>query len=371
MSEFDLVIAGAGPVGCVVANKAATELGWKVMLVEKRNHIAGNCYDRYHESGVLIHQYGPHYFRTNNMEVYNFLSQYTQWHPGNYYVKSFTRGEYFPFPINIRTLEQFFNRSIPSDDVEAFLDSVREDISKPTNSEEFVLSRVGRELYEAFYLGYTKKQWDMHPKDLHQSVCGRIPVRFNKDERYVDHGLQIIPKDGYTRMFEKMVDHPNIHMMLQTDFKEIQHLITPKKATLFTGPVDEYFDHQLGVLPWRSLEFDFQTFHEEYRQPIVQINYPNDFLYTRSVEIKHVTRQKHPYTVISYEYPKAKGSPYYPIPKRENHELYHKYHELASNEEKNNIFFAGRLAEYTYINTDQAIERGFEIFNKIRDKNND
>lgn len=367
LDNIDLLIAGAGPVGCTVANKAAKELGWKVLIVEKRNHIAGNCFDRYHESGVMIHQYGPHYFRTNNKELLSFLSEYTSWIPGNYYVKSYSQDQYFPFPINILTLEQFYNSKLTPQKAKELLDDVCEKIEHPKNSEEFVLSRVGKELYEAFYLGYTLKQWDMHPKDLHKSVCGRIPVRFNKDQRYVDHKYQLTPGHGFTKMFQNMIDHENIHLMLNTDFNSLRNEINPNKATLFTGPVDQYFDYSLGKLPWRSLEFDFKEFQQEYVQPVVQINYPNDFDYTRSVEIKHVTKQKHHHTVVSYEYPKNTGDPYYPIPREQNHALNLKYQELAENESKNNkVFFAGRLAKYTYLNTDQAIESALEVFSRIK-----
>ncbi len=368
--NYSLLIVGAGPVGCVIAERAASVLGWNVLIVDKRNHIAGNCYDMHHESGVLIHRYGPHYFRTNNEELLQYLSEFTDWIPGDYFVKASTRGELFPFPINLLTLRQFFKKpDLTADEAAALLEEKREKIDNPANSEEFVLSRVGRELYEAFYLGYTNKQWAIHPKDLAPSVCGRIPVRLNTNERYVDHKNQVTPAKGFTEMFGKMINHPNIDVMLETDYNEIKDTIKPGCATVYAGPIDEYFGNRYGKLPWRSLEFEFKKVEQEYVQPCVQINYPNEHDYTRTVEIKHVTKQKHPETVISYEYPRAEGDPYYPIPRPVNKELYEKYKALVPEEtEKNNVYFCGRLAEYTYYNTDEVIERALATFNLIKER---
>lgn len=368
--KYSLLIVGAGPVGCVIAERAANVLGWKVLVIDKRNHIAGNCYDMHHESGVLIHRYGPHYFRTNNEELLQYLSGFTEWIPGDYFVKASTRGELFPFPINLLTLRQFFKKpDLTAEDAAALLEEKREHFEQPANSEEFVLSRVGRELYEAFYLGYTKKQWDIHPRDLAPSVCGRIPVRLNTNERYVDHKNQVTPARGFTEMFGKMLDHPNIDVRLETDYKDIQDEIKPEYATVYAGPIDEYFGNRYGKLPWRSLEFEFKKEDKEYVQPCVQINYPNQHDYTRTVEIKHVTKQNHPATVISYEYPRAEGDPYYPIPRPVNKELYEKYKVLGEQETiDNDVYFCGRLAEYTYYNTDEVIERALGTFDKIKER---
>lgn len=365
MKNYDIVIVGAGPVGCCIAERCATQLNWKVKLIDKRPHVAGNCYDRFHESGVMIHQYGPHYFRTNNEELLSYLTQFTEWLPGNYFVSSFSRNEYFPFPINLLTLAQFFKKEkLSPEEGKALLEEVREKIENPKNSEEFVLSRVGREMYEAFYLGYTLKQWDMHPRDLSPSVCGRIPVRFNEDCRYVDHIFQLTPKEGFTAMFTRMVTHPNIDVELGIEYHKSEHQAT---VIVYTGPVDEYFEYRLGKLAWRSLAFEFKHVEQERIQPNVQINYPNDFDYTRTVEIKHVTQQDHPHTVISYEYPKAEGDPYYPIPTEKNHALYLKYKELADEETaKNHVYFCGRLAEYKYFNTDEVLENALRTFEMIR-----
>jgi UDP-galactopyranose mutase len=367
MQNPDLLVIGAGPVGCVVAERAARLLGWKCLVIDKRNHHSGNCFDTTHPSGLYIHRYGPHYFRTNKKEIVDYLSEFTEWVPGNYLVKCSVNGELFPFPINLNTLRKFFKQDFTPESARAFLDSKREQIDAPQNSEEFVLSRVGRELYEAFYLGYTLKQWGKHPRELDPSICGRIPIRFNEVETYVDHKYQIMPAKGYSRMFGQMLNQQNIEVTLGIDYNDVRGKIRPSKATLYTGPIDEYFDFELGRLPWRSLDFEFTTYEKEFVQECVQINYPNIHRYTRSVEIKHVTRQAHPHTVVSYEFPKSAGDPYYPVPAAANRTLYDRYRALAEAETtKKRVYFAGRLAEYSYINTDEAIEKAFAVFERIR-----
>lgn len=364
--DIDLLICGAGPVGCVIAERAANVWGWNVLIVEKRRHVAGNCHDSYHPSGIMIQNYGPHYFRTNDPTLVEYLSRFTEWIPGNYEVKSFCQGQLFPFPINLSTLEQFYNRRLDGNSAKRLLEKTRVPIDELTNSEEFVLSRVGRELYEAFYLNYTLKQWEIHPRDLAPSVCGRIPVRFNRDNRYVDHRFQIMPKNGFTAMFSAMIDHPKIRVLLNADFREVQKYVSPRQATVTSGPIDEYFDYCHGKLPYRSLKFDLVQYREEYKQPCVQINYPNDFNYSRSVETKHITGQKHPETVVTYETPQAVGEGYYPIPRPENAAVYEKYEALAEEETRNNrVHFCGRLAQYKYLNTDEVITEALKCFDTI------
>jgi UDP-galactopyranose mutase len=366
--NIDLLIAGAGPVGCVVAERAATQLGWKCLIVEKRPHIAGNCFDYLDENGLLVHQYGPHYFRTDNADIINYLSQFTAWIPGNYIVKSSVNGELYPFPINLNTLRKFFNKpDLTPEKAEQLLEEKREKIDDPKNSEEFVLSRVGRELYEAFYLNYTQKQWGKHPSELAPSVCGRIPIRFTEEGRYVNNKFKLMPIDGYSIMFSKMIDNPLITVELETDFLKIKELAKPSKATLYTGTIDDYFDKKQGKLQWRSLQFESTTHDEEFHLPAGQVNYPNEHEYTREVEIKHVTRQKHDKTVVTKEYPKSEGEPYYPIPSEENAALYERYRQLAEHETFiNKVYFGGRLARYTYINTDEAVLNGLEVFERIK-----
>ncbi|TSC80617.1 MAG: UDP-galactopyranose mutase [Candidatus Peregrinibacteria bacterium Gr01-1014_25] len=368
MDDVDLLIAGAGPVGCVIAERAATVCGWSSLIVEKRDHVAGNCHDEMHESGVMIHRYGPHYFRTNEKPLLDYLSAFTGWIEGNYRVKASVNGALYPFPINLDTLEQFFGKKLDAESAQTLLTSLASDIPQPANSEEFVLSRVGRQLYEAFYLGYTLKQWGRHPRDLEPSVCGRIPVRFTRDDRYVDAAYQVMPDKGYTAMFSAMIISPRIRTMLKTSFEDVRGKVHPRIATVYCGPLDAYFDGALGNLPWRSLAFDFRTLEQEFAQPCVQINYPNEHDYTRTVEIKHVTRQTCPRTVVSYEYPRAEGDPYYPVPAPAHRALYERYRAMADEETRTKrVYFAGRLATYRYINTDQAIEEALHTFERIRE----
>jgi UDP-galactopyranose mutase len=367
LDDVDLLVCGAGPVGCVVAERAARVLGWKVLVVDRRSHLAGNCHDSPHKSGVLIHNYGPHYFRTNDESLLRYLSRFTDWVPARYEVKSLVRGRLHPFPINLTTLEMFFGRPLDAASAERLLAEKRESFPQPRNSEEFVLGRVGRELYEAFYLGYTLKQWDRHPRELESSVCGRIPVRLDRDGRYVDHRFQVMPRDGFTALFARMVRHRKIRLLLDCDFHELRGLVRPRRATVYTGPVDEYFDHRLGRLPYRSLRFEHVEHRADFVQPCVQINYPNDFDYTRSVEVKHVTGQRHPCTVVSYERSSATGEPYYPVPAPENTALYGRYRELARREtRRRRVYFCGRLAQYRYFNTDEVITEALKCFEQIR-----
>lgn len=340
-----------------------------MLIVEKRPHIAGNCYDEAHSSGVWIHRYGPHYFRTNSRELLAFLSAYTEWIPGNYRVQSFSGGRYFPFPINLTTLERFFGREFTEESARAFLATLAVPCERPRNSEDFVLSRVGRELYEAFYKGYTLKQWGRPPAELDPSVCGRIPIRFNRDDRYVDQEFQVTPKEGFTALFRRMVDHPAIEVRLSTDFFETARSVHPRRATVYTGAADEYFGRRFGALPWRSLQFEFREFGVPYWQPCVQVNYPNDFDYTRTTELKHVTQQQCANTVIAYEYSRADGDPYYPIPAAANEALYQQYRTLALEEQRRHkVYFVGRLATYRYYNTDQVIEEALKTFAQMKEE---
>jgi UDP-galactopyranose mutase len=364
LDDVDLLVCGAGPAGCTIAERAATQLGWKVLVIDRRAHIAGNCYDSRHKSGILIHNYGPHYFRTNDDAVLNYLSHFTEWIPAHYEVRSLVRGELYPFPVNIETLEKFFGRQLDEASAGELLDSVRVPNLSPTNSEEMALSRVGRQLYEAFYRNYTIKQWGLQPSELGPEVCGRIPVKLNRDRRYVTHKHQVMPKDGFTALFGKMLAHRRIRLLLDCPFEDVRTLIRPRRATVYTGPIDDYFGHYFGKLPYRSLEFRFEEHRAGYVQPCVQINYPNDYDYTRSVEIKHVTGQVHSHTVVSYETPRAEGEPFYPIPRAENRSLYERYRQLA--ERERGVYFCGRLAQYRYFNTDEVIAEALACFERIK-----
>jgi UDP-galactopyranose mutase len=369
LDDVDLLVCGGGPVGCVIAERAARVLHWKVLVVDRRDHVAGNCHDCRHDSGVLIHRYGPHYFRTNDDNLLRYLSRFTDWVPARYEVRSLVRGQLLPFPINLTTLEAFFGRRLDATSAEQMLAALRLPIHEPRNSEEFVLGQVGRELYEAFYRNYTLKQWGRPAADLAAEVCGRIPVRLDRDARYVSHRHQVMPRRGFTALFARMLRHRRIRVLLGCDFREVRSLVQPRRATVYTGPIDEYFDHRLGKLPYRSLRFEFAPFATPWVQPCVQINYPNDFAYTRSVEIKHVTGQEHPGTVVSYETPAAHGEPYYPVPAVGGTDLYQRYRKLAEAETATrNVYFCGRLAQYRYFNTDEVIQEALKCFAKIQQK---
>jgi UDP-galactopyranose mutase len=367
LDDVDLLVCGAGPAGCVLAERAANVLGWRVLVIDRRAHLAGNCYDSPFANGVLVHHYGPHYFRTNDESLLKYLSGFTDWIPARYEVKSLVRGQLFPFPINLTTLERFYGRPLDAEAAAWLLASKREPCPGPRNSEEWVLSRVGRDLYEAFYRNYTLKQWGVPARDLEPQVCGRIPVRLNRDSRYVDHRFQVMPRLGFTKLFEKMLHHPKIRVLLQCDFREIRQKLVPRQATVYTGPIDEYFDCRFGQLPYRSLRFQFVPFQAEFVQPCVQINYPNQFSFTRSVEIKHVTGQRHPETVVSFETPSDSGEPFYPIPAAPNTALYQRYKELADREtQRRRVFFCGRLAQYRYFNTDEVILEALRCFKDVQ-----
>lgn len=367
LDDVDLLVCGAGPVGCTIAERAANLLGWKVLIIDRRNHIAGNCYDSLHANGVRIHNYGPHYFRTNDDSLLEYLSQFTDWIPARYEVRSVVRGKAYPFPVNIDTLEQFYGQLLDNDIAAKLLASIRERIERPANSEEVVLGAVGRELYEAFFRNYTIKQWGFEPRDLEPEVCGRIPVKLNRDPRYVSHKHQVMPRHGFTAMFTRMLRHRRIRVLTDCAFEEIRNLIRPRRATVYAGPIDAYFGYCFGRLPYRSLDFEFVPHRAEFVQPCVQLNYPNDYHYTRSVEIKHVTGQQHAETVVSYETPKSQGDPFYPIPRVDNKLLYSRYQQLAERERaERSVYFCGRLAQYRYFNTDEVIQEALACFQRIQ-----
>lgn len=360
---FDFLIVGAGFAGSVLAERLASVANKKVLLIDKRNHIAGNAYDFYDEAGVLVHKYGPHIFHTNSKEVFDYLSNFTEWRTYQHKVLASVDGQLVPIPINLNTINTLYGLNLSSEDLEEFFKSRAEPLKEIRTSEDVVVSKVGRELYEKFFRNYTRKQWDLDPSQLHASVTARVPTRTNKDDRYFTDTYQAMPLHGYTRMFERMLNHPNIKVMLNTDFKEIQDEISHKKV-IYTGPVDEYFDFRYGKLPYRSLEFKFETLDQEKFQETGTINYPNDYGFTRITEFKYLTGQDHKKTTLVYEFPKAEGDPYYPIPRAENAELYKKYQALA--EQLKNTFFVGRLATYRYYNMDQVVAQALSTFKKIQ-----
>jgi UDP-galactopyranose mutase len=359
---FDYLIVGAGFAGSVLAERLATQANKKVLIIDKRDHIAGNAYDYFNNDGILIHKYGPHIFHTNSKEVFEYLGQFTEWRPYEHKVLASVDGQLVPIPINLNTINKMYGLNLSSADVEDFFASRAEKVDRVKTSEDVVVSKVGRELYEKFFRGYTRKMWELDPSELDASVTARVPTRTNRDDRYFTDTYQAMPLHGYTEMFRKMLSHPNIKIMLNTDYKDIIEFI-PHKELVFTGPIDEYFDYCYGKLPYRSLEFKFETIDSEYFQETGTVNYPNEQLYTRITDFKYLTGQKHHKTAIVYEFPRAQGDPYYPVPRPENSELYKKYQQLAAT--MSNTHFVGRLATYKYYNMDQVVAQALTTFKKI------
>jgi UDP-galactopyranose mutase len=360
---FDYLIVGAGFAGSVLAERLATQLGQRVLVVEKRPHIGGNAYDRYNDDGLLIHPYGPHIFHTNSADIFDYLSRFTQWRPYQHRVLASVDGQMVPIPINLDTVNKLYGLSLTSFEMEKFFESVAEKVEQVKTSEDVVISKVGRELYNKFFRGYTRKQWGLDPSELDASVTARVPTRTNRDDRYFTDTFQAMPLHGYTRMFESMLDHPNIKVMLNTDYREVVDFL-PWKHMIYTGPVDAFFNFQYGKLPYRSLEFRHVTLPQERFQPVGTVNYPNDYGYTRISEFKHITGQQHPKTSVVYEYPRADGDPYYPVPRPENAELYRQYEALA--EATQNVTFVGRLATYRYYNMDQVVGQALATFKRLQ-----
>ncbi len=362
---FDYLIVGAGFSGSVMAERLASQHHKKVLVVDKRNHIGGNAYDYYNEHGILMHKYGPHWFHTNDKKVFDYLSRFTEWRYHYHRVRSYVDGILVPIPINRDTLNLLYGLELNEPAaVQRYYDSVKANIPHPANAEEMVISQVGAALYDKFFKGYTLKQWEIHPRDLAASVTARIPVRTNRDDRYFTDTYQGIPKQGYTALFERMLDHPNISIMLQTDYRSVLDKVSYRKM-IYTGPIDSYFDYKFGKLPYRSLRFEHETLNQEFYQQYQQVNYPNEYDFTRIVEWKHATGQKSHLTTITREYSMDAGDgqeKYYPIPRDVNHELFKKYKHEADQLE--DVIFCGRLADYKYYNMDQVIARALMISEK-------
>jgi UDP-galactopyranose mutase len=335
---FDYLIVGAGYAGSVLAERLARGSGKQVLLVDRRPHIGGNAYDHYDNAGILVHKYGPHIFHTNSREVFEYLSQFTDWRQYQHKVLASVDGQLVPIPINLDTINRLYGLNLNSFEMEEFLASRAEHRDPVRTSEDVVVNKVGRELYEKFFRGYTRKQWGLDPSELDAQVTARVPTRTNRDDRYFTDSYQCMPKHGFTRLFENMLDHPNINILLNTDYRHVKDII-PHKEIIYTGPVDEFFEYRFGQLP-----------------------YPNDYAFTRITEFKHLSGQEHPKTSIVYEFPKAEGDPYYPIPRRENSELYHQYQELA---EQAGVHFVGRLATYKYYNMDQVVAQALTLYAKL------
>ncbi len=360
--ETDILVVGAGYAGSVVAERLASA-GKRVVVIEQRPHVGGNAYDEYDEHGVLIHRYGPHIFHTNSGRIVDYLSNFTEWHPYEHRALASVDGKLLPIPINLDTVNELYGLSLREEDMEAFLEGVREPRSPVLTSEDLVVNAVGRDLYEKFFENYTRKHWGLEPSQLSAGVAARVPVRKNRDDRYWTDEFQGVPSNGYTKMFEEMLDHPNISVELGVDFLEATDRVRAEYI-VYTGPIDAYFGYRFGRLPYRSLRFEHIHLPDSPRyQPVGTINYPNEHDYIRVTEFKHLTGQEHPGTSIVREYPRSGGDPYYPVPRPENQLLYRQYRSLAAREK--NVTFVGRLAQYRYYNMDQVVGASLKAAQEI------
>jgi len=359
---YDWLIVGAGFAGAVLAERLASQQGARVLVVDRRDHIAGNAYDHLDEAGVLVHRYGPHIFHTNSEAVFEHLSQFTEWRPYEHRVIGQVDGQLVPIPINLDTVNRLYGLDLTSAELEAWFAARAEKVADIHTSEDVIVSRIGRELYEKFFQAYTRKQWGLDPSQLDAAVTARIPVRTDREDRYFTDRFQAMPRDGYTAMFRRMLDHPNITLMLATDYADLPRTVRYRRM-VWTGAVDEFFGFRFGKLPYRSLRFRHETLPQERFQPVGTVNYPQDRDYTRISEYKHMTGQVHPCTSVTYEYPTDVGDPYYPVPRPDNQALYKRYEALA--DATPNTVFVGRLATYRYLNMDQVVGQALAKFRRL------
>lgn len=357
--NFKYVIVGAGLAGLTMAERIANVLDEKVLIIEKRNHIGGNVYDSYNEDGILIHNYGPHIFHTNSRNVYQYLSNFTEWNDFWHRVLTYVDGNLVPMPITVETINALYNLNLDCSQVEDFLKEQAVEIEEIKTSKDVALSKVGPDIYAKIFENYTKKQWGIDPAELDTSVISRIPIRLNRDTRYFADRYQGMPKHGYTKMCENMAANKNIKIMLNTDYKEVIKDITYEKL-IYTGPTDYFYDYKYGKLSYRSIQFKMETYDKESFQEAPVVNYPNDYDYTRITEFKKLTWQDHRKTTICKEFPCAEGEPYYPFPTKDCKAQFALYEEEMKKE--NNVIFIGRLAEYKYYNMDAVVKRALDVF---------
>jgi UDP-galactopyranose mutase len=367
MKQYDIVVIGAGISGAVLAERYASA-GKKVLVIEKRDHIAGNCYDYIDDNGILVSKYGAHLFHTNEEAVWEYVNRFARWYPWSHKVLAMVDGQLVPVPVNITTVNKVFGLNIRTEEQMAqWLEEHRAPISRPSNGKEAALAKVGEVLYEKMFRNYTKKQWDKYPEELDASVLDRIPVRTNFDDRYFTDRHQALPEGGYTKMFARMLSHPNISIMLKTDYFDIRNEITGYEKLFYTGPVDQFFNFRHSLhekLEYRSINFVTETVDAEYFQENSVVNYPGEEVpYTRIIEYKHFGNQKSAKTTIVKEYTTDEGEPYYPVPNARNQRIYERYKEEAS--KLTDIYFVGRLANYKYFNMDQAFGNALDLFETL------
>lgn len=362
--RYDVSICGAGFAGSVLARQLAEQSGQRVLVTDRRDHVAGNAYDCLDEAGLLIHRYGPHIFHTNSDEVFGWLGRFTDWRPYEHRVLAQIGDLQVPMPINRTTLNLLYGLDLRTEDeAAAFLASRAEPVADIRTSRDVVVDAIGTQLYETFFQGYTRKQWALDPSELDKSVTARVPTRTNTDDRYFTDRHQAMPREGFTRMFERILDHPLIDIALGTDFHDLD-AADRGPLTIYTGPIDAYFGYRFGRLPYRSLRFRHEILPQRRFQQVGVVNYPApDVPWTRVTEYKHLTGQVHPQTSISYEYPSDEGDPYYPIPRPENQALFRRYEALADAE--SGVIFAGRLGSYRYYNMDQVVGQALAIHRRL------
>ncbi|MBF4494178.1 UDP-galactopyranose mutase [Flavobacterium sp. MR2016-29] len=371
MKHINILIIGAGISGAVLAEKYAS-IGKKVLIIEKRNHIAGNCYDYIDDNGILVSKYGAHLFHTNEESVWEYVNQFSEWYPWEHKVIARVDEKTVPIPVNITTVNQLFETKIESEEeMGNWLEQNRTPIEKPSNGEEAVLNRVGPVLYEKMFKHYTKKQWDKYPAELDASVLERIPVRHNYDDRYFSDKYQALPKGGYTQLFENILSHPNIEILLETDYFDVKEEYKGYEKLFYTGPVDRFFDFKHSMtekLEYRSINFVSETFDAALFQENSVVNYPGTEVdFTRIIEYKHFGNQVSDKTTVVREFTVDEGEPYYPVPNPRNQEIYAKY--KAEAEKLIDVHFVGRLANYKYFNMDQAFKNALDLFDTLENKN--
>ncbi|EKD32416.1 MAG: hypothetical protein ACD_77C00103G0027 [uncultured bacterium] len=368
--KYDLLIVGAGISGAVLAERFASQNNAKVLIIDKRDHIGGNCYDFIDENGILMNKYGAHLFHTNDEDVWEYIHKFSEWQRWDHRVFGSIEGKIINIPVNINTVNALCGTNIKNEsEMNQWLETVQVKYEKITNSEEIAKSRVGEELYKKLFLDYTFKQWNKYPNELDPSVLSRIPVRNNFDERYFDDRYQVLPKYGYTKFIENILSHPNIKVLTNTNYFQIKDIID-FKTLIFTGSIDRYFENAgFEKLEYRSIEFTEERYKNmNFYQPNSVVNYPEPHIpYTRIVEYKHFLNQQSPHTTIVKEITKDFGEPYYPVPNKTNLLLYEKYKQLADFEK--DTYFIGRLASYKYFNMDQAITNSLDFFNNFYFKN--
>ncbi|MCL2725363.1 MAG: UDP-galactopyranose mutase [Polyangiaceae bacterium] len=358
---FDYLIVGAGFAGAVCAERLASR-GRSVVVCDRRPHVGGNAYDHYDSAGILVHEYGPHIFHTDNRRVFDYLSMFTRWRSYEHHVLADVGGKLLPFPINIDTVNKLYGLSLDENSIGRYFSEHAEPCEHAKTSEQAVVGKIGRDLYEKFFRNYTKKQWGLDPSELDASVAARVPARMSHDDRYFGDAIQAMPAQGYTHMFDRMLDHPNIWVVLGVDDRLLRREVCYRKM-IYTGPVDGFFDHRYGPLPYRSIQFSFETHASDKFQPEAVVNYPNEHEYTRITEFKYVTGQLHPKTTVVYEYPTSDGDPYYPVPRPQNADVYRKYKALADGTP--DVHFVGRLATYRYYNMDQVVGQALALVDQL------